>query len=96
MTRYVLSPRAKSDLDGIWDYTCKNWGEQQAILYIRIIQTAIEAVASNPRLGKSCDHIREGYRKFPAGSHMLFFRLAAGEIDVVRILHRRMDFKRHF
>jgi len=26
---------------------------------------------------------------------MIFFRLLDGKIDVVRILHRRMDFDRH-
>ena len=95
MTRHVLSPRAKRDLAGIWNYTRKNWGEGQAELYIRTVQAAIETVAADPGLGRSCDHVRKGYRSFPAGSHVLFFRVTAAGIDVVRILHPRMDFKRH-
>jgi toxin ParE1/3/4 len=96
MSRFVLSPRAQSDLDGIWDYTEEHWGAGQAEAYTRSIAQAIETVEESPRRGKACDHIREGYRQYPAGSHIVFYRLVDGGIDVVRILHRRMDFERHF
>jgi len=39
---------------------------------------------------------RAGYRKLAAGSHVLFYRvMSEGDIDVVRVLHRRMDVDRH-
>ncbi|MCI0466330.1 MAG: type II toxin-antitoxin system RelE/ParE family toxin [Beijerinckiaceae bacterium] len=95
MTRFVLSPRAQSDLDEIWDYTAKNWGTEQAALYLRQLETAIKSVAKAPGLGRSCDDIRMGYRKYPAGSHVIFFRLTGAGIEVIRILHRHMDFDRH-
>src|SRR6516164_4545371 len=95
MSGYVLSPRAKADLDDIWDYTERNWGTEQAKAYIRLIGAAIQTVSTSPARGKACDHIRAGYRKYPAGSHVVFFRLTDGGINVVRILHRRMDFNRH-
>jgi toxin ParE1/3/4 len=56
----------------------------------------IQALADAPRRGKACNHIREGYRKHPAGSHVIFYRLINGGIDVIRILHNRMEFDRHF
>ena len=31
---YVLSPRAQTDIEGIWDYTVERWGEEQAIRYM--------------------------------------------------------------
>jgi toxin ParE1/3/4 len=95
MSGYVLSPRAQADLDEIWDYTERNWGKEQAEAYIRLIGAAVQAMASSPERGKACDDVRKGYRKYPAGSYMIFFRLIDGGIDVVRILHRRMDFTRH-
>jgi plasmid stabilization system protein ParE len=30
------------------------------------------------------------------GSHFVFYRITAEGIDVVRILHQRMDFEQHF
>jgi len=95
VTRFILSPRAQADLDEIWDYTVKHWGVEQAEFYVRQIQTAIEAVAAEPRRGRPCDVIRAGYKKYYAGSHVLFFRLTGNGIDVIRILHRNMDFERH-
>jgi toxin ParE1/3/4 len=53
-------------------------------------------LAADPRLGRTCDEVRPGYRKYPVGSHVVFYRIARGGIDVARILHQRMDFERHF
>jgi toxin ParE1/3/4 len=95
LTRCFLSPRAAKDLDEIWDYTADRWGRPRAETYLRAIQAAIEAVAANPALSRACDNVRPGYRKYPAGTHIVFFRLIPEGIDVVRILHNRMDFDRH-
>ena len=95
MTGYVLSPRAQADLDGIWDYTEATWGEAQAETYLRDIAHAFKTLVDDPRRGLDCGHIRAGYRKYAVGSHVIFYRMAGGTIDVVRILHGRMDFERH-
>ncbi|WP_020174444.1 type II toxin-antitoxin system RelE/ParE family toxin [Methyloferula stellata] len=95
MSSVKLSPRAQSDIEDIWDYTVSHWGIDQAEVYLRQIQAAIKIVANNPSCGKSCDDVRAGYQKFPAGSHLLFYRTTRDGIDIVRILHQRMDFERH-
>jgi toxin ParE1/3/4 len=95
VSRYLLSPAAQADLEQIWDYTHDQWGiEQEA--YLRELQSAIERAAANPQIGRACDEVRAGYRKLAAGSHTLFYRVSAeGVIDVVRVLHQRMDVDRH-
>jgi toxin ParE1/3/4 len=95
MSRYTLSPRAEADLSEIWDFTIKTWGEQQAEDYIRLLVGAIETVADNPRRGRPCDEARRGYLKYLAGSHVIIFRKIKSGIDVVRVLHARMDFEQH-
>jgi toxin ParE1/3/4 len=45
-------------------------------------------------MGQDCSDIRAGYFKIPCGSHVCFSLTGEG-IDVVRILHERMDFERH-
>jgi toxin ParE1/3/4 len=95
MSRFVLSPRAQDDLDGIWSYTTRRWGADQAERYIRRIAEAVELIAETPVLGRDCNHVRDGYRKDPVGSHILFYRVIDDSVDVVRILHQRMDFDRH-
>lgn len=96
MSRYALSPAAREDLEQIWDYTYERWGDEQAEEYVREIQRAIERVLDNPMIGRACDEVRSGYRKHAVGSHTLYYRIASVDvIDVVRILHQRMDFDRH-
>ena len=95
MSRYLLSPAAQVDLEQIWDFTHDRWGVDQAEEYLRELQRAIERAAANPLIGRACDEIRPGYRKLAAGSHVLFYRLTAEGIVVVRVLHQRMDVDRH-
>jgi toxin ParE1/3/4 len=93
--RAVLSPRAPTDLDDIWAYTAKRWGNDQAESYIRRIGQSIAVVAMQPGIGRPCPEVRDGYDKFPAGSHVLFYRATEDGVDIVRILHERMDFRQH-
>jgi toxin ParE1/3/4 len=95
MSHFVLSPRARADLDRIWDYTARKWGIDQAERYLRRIAEAADLIAETPTIGRNCDQVREGYRKYPVGSHILFYRQIVDRVDIVRILHQQMDFDRH-
>lgn len=95
MTIYRLTPAAQRDLSSIWDYTEEHWDVLQAETYINEIRAAIERVAEEPARGRTCDDIREGYRRYGIGSHLLFYVERAGGVDVIRILHQRMDPTRH-
>ena len=94
--RYTLSPRAQGDLDEIWTYTETRWGIEQAEFYTHQIEHDIRTIAAQPNMSRACSDIRAGYWKYPTGSHVLFYRPIIGGIDVVRILHERMDPARHF
>lgn len=95
MTMIRLTPAAQQDLSSIWDYTSERWGSQQAEKYIREIQVSLERVAADPERGRLRDEIREGYRCYATGSHLLFYVVVPDYVDVIRILHQRMDPKRH-
>ncbi len=95
MSRYTLTPRARSDIEEIWNYAAARWNIDQAEVYLRQIKAAIEVIAADPSRGRACDDVRAGYRKYPAGSHVLFYRATPHGIDIVRFLHQRMEFERH-
>ncbi|MFJ2839974.1 type II toxin-antitoxin system RelE/ParE family toxin [Nocardia sp. NPDC087230] len=97
MNRYLLTPAAQTDLHDIYDYTEKTWDADRAEVYLRRIQTAIETAAARPGVGRACDEIRPGYRKLAAAaSHVIYYRLNDdGDIEVIRILHQRMDVDSH-
>ena len=92
---YRLLPRARADLEEIWRYSFETWSMEQADDYISRLVEAFEAVADGSRIGRPADHIREGYLSLPVGSHLVFYRTVSAEIQIVRVLHQRMDFQRH-
>ena len=91
MVPYVLSPAAQIDIEQIWDYTAENWSETQAETYVLAIREALERVAKGEIKARSAEDIRPGYYKIISGSHLILFRRNNSTIEVVRILHQRMD-----
>ena len=88
--RYRLYPRARADLEEIWLYTLEAWSLDQADIYINDITRVFEGSAKGTISGRFVD-VQEGYLKYPVGSHMTYYRRFPSHIDVVRILHQRMD-----
>ncbi|RQS75562.1 type II toxin-antitoxin system RelE/ParE family toxin [Burkholderia sp. Bp8963] len=89
-----LTPLAESDLEEIWRYTFTNWSLEQADQYHRDLIETMEAFARGDKSGRVCT-VRDGYFRYAVGSHVVFYREAAYDLDVIRILHQRMDVERH-
>jgi toxin ParE1/3/4 len=43
-----------------------------------------------------CDDIRPGYCKYQVGRHLIFYRQVSDGLEIVRVLHDRMDVETHF
>jgi len=92
MKPFALSNAAKADLQAIARFTEKRWGREQRNLYVKQFDDAFHLLAATPLAGKACDYTKAGYRKFPQGSHILFYRAGSvSKIEIVRILHKSMD-----
>lgn len=87
-------PLAESDLEQIWLYTFRTWSPEQADSYVADIATALGDLASGKRKERPVD-IRDGYFRHAIGAHLVFYRHAGAAIEIVRILHQRMDADRH-
>ncbi len=96
MADYFLRPKARQDLEDVWLYTYETWGEEQADSYIYDLDSGFHVLANNPEKGRLCDEIRKGYRKHSIGKHIIFYLLGRKGIEIVRILHQRMDTEWHF
>ena len=93
MQLFQLSKEAKNDLRSIAVFTENRWGRTQRNFYIKQLDEAFLMLAQSPDLGISCDFIRKGYKKFPQGSHIIFYKHStSANILVVRILHKSMDY----
>lgn len=93
MKLYELSHAAKNDLRLIAIFTEKRWGKVQRNFYIKQLDDTFHLLGETPRLGVDCSYIRNGYRKFPQGSHIIFYTQdTESKILIVRILHKSMDY----
>ncbi|WP_421855849.1 type II toxin-antitoxin system RelE/ParE family toxin [Marinomonas sp.] len=87
MLRLSITPKAESDLIGIWVYTCEAWGVDQADTYIDQLETEM----NHPSLGTNYAHVFPGYRRLLVEHYAIFYQVLETEILVVRVLHEEMD-----
>ncbi|WP_223453835.1 type II toxin-antitoxin system RelE/ParE family toxin [Pseudomonas sp. GL-RE-19] len=95
MAEYRLTPAAEGDLEAIWSYTARQWGLDQANRYIDILTSAFAQLAERPKKAPACDTIRPGYRHCSVERHMIYFRITAYGIAIIRVLHDRMEAQRN-
>lgn len=88
---YLIRKKAVADLEEIWFYTVQHWSVKQADRYYTLIIEEINYICQHPESGKSQEHIRKNYRSSKVKSHLIFYRVVNQRVEVVRILHERMD-----
>ncbi len=86
---------AKKDIQHLWWTSYQQWGEAKTQTYLDQLEQAILSLRENPKIGVACHDIREGYRKYHINRHVVFYRVTPKPISVVRVLHDKMDSKRH-
>lgn len=91
-----LTKKALEDLRSIGRYTEKKWGRDQRNKYLTKLDDSFNTIAREPHIGLACDYIRDGYRKYHVGRHLIFYRQTEIFVEIIRILHDRMDVESHF
>ncbi|MCF6293256.1 MAG: type II toxin-antitoxin system RelE/ParE family toxin [Robiginitomaculum sp.] len=95
MLKIHIHDQAEQDIVDIWYYTFEKWGEVQADKYHDQLDQEFRLIAEFPAIGKTCDYIRKGYRKYLIGSHFVFYRTSKAKVHIIRVLNEKMDYERH-
>lgn len=102
--RVRLGAAAELDFANILKWTTENFGARQSRVYRDTLLQTIGELADGPDVvgSRTRDEILPGLRTLHVarhgrrGSHFLMYRIARrGRIEIVRILHNRMDIQRH-
>ncbi|SEE11926.1 type II toxin-antitoxin system RelE/ParE family toxin [Bradyrhizobium erythrophlei] len=102
--RVRLGAVAEVDFANILKWTTENFGVRQSRVYRDTLVQAIGEFADGPNVAgsRARDEIMAGLRTLHVarrgrrGSHFLMYRAASNRtIEIVRILHDRMDLQRH-
>jgi len=95
MITYRLAGRARRDVLEIWQRIADD-SEQAADRFIDLLTSYFELLGSNPRAGRRRDELRAGYRSFPVGEYVIFYRVAEPGVRIMHVLHGRRDLEALF
>lgn len=93
--RLRLSKLAVEALDSIFAYTVAKWGDEQADKYVREIWRSMLNLVEAPERWRLRNSIHLGCRICLTGRHAVLYRIREGQVEVARVLHGAMDFRRH-
>jgi toxin ParE1/3/4 len=94
--RLRWAPAARKDLRAIWHYYARIASPSIADKLLRKITGAAAKAAERPFLRPPRDTIRPGLRAVVVHPYTLFYRLLDREVEIVRILYERRDFRAVF
>lgn len=94
MAKLILRQEAIRDLTDIWEYTVETWSENQADKYYDAIKQACLDISQDPDKGRQYFEISEDLLGYQINKHIIFYHLVnSNELEVIRILHEKMDLK---
>ena len=73
MATLRFTVRAERDLLSISQYTIQLWGHRQADRYLSEMELCCARLAGSPSLGRRCENIRAGLRRFESAEHVIFY-----------------------
>lgn len=88
---FVLSPKARQDLEDIWLFTAGRWSIEQAEVYIRDLNAKFVAVSLNPDVYRLRREFDPPVRMARHQSHSIIFTVDDQCIVILRIVHGRQD-----
>lgn len=91
MGTYRLTPAAQKDLEGIWTYTNEHRGIERTLDYIDSIEAACVRLSEMPQMCRERHEYVPPVRIHPHREHLIIYIINGANIDVIRILHARMN-----
>lgn len=93
---FKLTKKAVQDISTIWNYTFDKWSKTQADKYYKEIIQHCRKLSKNPTIGRNYFEVMDALKGSKINRHIIFYRtLESDVIEIERILHERMDLKKH-
>ncbi|MGE3623857.1 MAG: type II toxin-antitoxin system RelE/ParE family toxin [Bdellovibrionales bacterium] len=91
----ILAPAAHADIEAIMHYTVGRWVNAQWEKYKATLDKIIFSIAAKPEGGSRKRGMSATVLSRRAARHVVFYIVDEKIIPILRILHERMDFRRH-
>jgi toxin ParE1/3/4 len=91
--RITYSRHARRDLDQIWIHVAKeSKSTDSADRLLDSIRDTCNRLGRSPYIGRKRDEdLASGMRSIPCGNYLIFYRVNAGTVRIVRVLHGMRD-----
>lgn len=90
MLALVKSPKAEEDLIDIWLYIAEDQ-PINADRFLDSLNDSIELLAETPGMGVERPNLYKGIKSYPVGNYILYYRVNASELELVRVLSASRD-----
>lgn len=91
MRRFVLTPRARQDVDDIWKYIADG-NLEAADRILEALEHAMLALAKSPGIGHWREDLADKrHRFFLVYSYLIVYRHETKPLQIVRVLHASRD-----
>ena len=90
MGRIRRTARAEQDLEDIWLFVAQD-DPAAADRWLDTLENKIRLLAENPLMGPARPDIARELRYHPVGNYLLLYRIVAGGIELVRVVHGARD-----
>lgn len=88
MSRLIVAPSARDDLDAIWDYIAiENDNPAAAEKLLGRFQETCSLLSRNSGLGASCDWLGSGLRRLPVWPYIIFYSPIDDGVEILRVIH---------
>ncbi len=82
---FRITPRAAQHLRHIARHTLETWGRAQRDSYLKALDQRFAWLAQSPEHVRARPDVKEGYYSYVQGSHVIFYLIRNGGIDIIGI-----------
>jgi antitoxin ParD1/3/4/toxin ParE1/3/4 len=91
MKRFILTPRAKRDINDIWDYIADD-NIEAADRVLDALDKALRKLAKNPGIAHFREELADKRRRFfLVYSYLIVYRHKTKPLQIIRVLHAARD-----
>ena len=95
MKRLDLATIARADLASIHRSSTQKWGRDQTATYMDALRDTMKGLVRGHVVTRARDDLKTGLQMATSGRHSIFFEADESRVLVVRVLHDRMEYRRH-
>ena len=93
MPAYELTPEAEADLEGVAEYTLREWGAEQQAHYATLLEAGFTRIADGSTISRQFSEHYPQVRVTRCEHHYVFYIRPEGPMipRILAVLHERMN-----